>query len=126
MNSTKDYKSKLVRRLRRRRSIRRNIYGTSQKPRLTVCRTHKNIYCQLIDDSLGKTLASSSTCSKALGGKVDGSSGNRSAATLVGTDIAEKAQQLGVAEVQFDRNGYKFHGRVKALAEAAREAGLKF
>ena len=126
MNSTKDYKLKLVRRLRRRRSIRRNIYGTSQKPRLTVCRSHKDIYCQLIDDSLGKTLASSSTCGKALGGKVDGSSGNCSAATLVGTDIAEKAQQLGVAEVQFDRNGYKFHGRVKALAEAAREAGLKF
>jgi len=126
MSSTKDYNLKLVRRLRRRRCIRSNIYGTAQKPRLTICRSHKNIYCQLIDDSQGKTLAASSTCAKDLNSKPDGSRGNCAAAAIVGADIAEKAQKLGVTSIQFDRNGYKFHGRVKALADAAREAGLKF
>ena len=126
MSSTKDCKSKLVRRLRRRRTIRTNIYGTAEKPRLTVCRSHKNIYCQLVDDSQGKTLASSSTSLKDIKGKLEGSSSNCAAAAAVGADIAEKAQKLGVANIQFDRNGYKFHGRVKALADGAREAGLKF
>ncbi len=126
MSSTKDYKSKLIRRLRRRRSIRSNVYGVASSPRLTVFRSHKNIYCQLIDDSQSLTLASSSTCDKELRSKVEGFNGNCAAATIVGQDIAEKAQKLGVSKIKFDRNGYKFHGRVKALAEAAREAGLKF
>ena len=89
-------------------------------------RSHKNIYCQLIDDSQRVTLAASSTCDKALRSKIEGFNGNCAAAAVVGQDIAEKAQKLGVSEIKFDRNGYKFHGRVKALAEAAREAGLKF
>ena len=126
MSSTKDYKSKLVRRLRRRRHIRSNVYGISGSPRLTVFRSHKNIYCQLIDDSHRVTLAASSTCDKDLRSKIEGFNGNCAAAAVVGQDIAEKAQKLGVSEIKFDRNGYKFHGRVKALAEAAREAGLKF
>ena len=126
MGSAKDCKSKVLRRLRRRRTIRTNIYGTAEKPRLTVCRSHTNIYCQLIDDSQGKTLASSSAGLKDLKGKLEGSSSNCAAAAVVGADIAEKAQKLGVESIQFDRNGYKFHGRVKALADAAREAGLKF
>ena len=126
MSSTKDCKSKKVRHLRRRRSIRRNIYGTAEKPRLTIRRSHKNIYCQLIDDSQGITLAASSTSTKDLKAKVEGSSANCSAAAVVGADLAEKAQKLGISNIQFDRNGYKFHGRVKALADAAREAGLKF
>ena len=126
MSSAKDCKSKVVRRLRRRSPIRTNIYGTAEKPRLTVCRSHENIYCQLIDDSQGKTLASSSAGLKALKGKLEGSRSNCAAAAVVGADIAEKAQKLGVENIQFDRNGYKFHGRVKALADAAREAGLKF
>ena len=126
MSSTKDYKSKLVRRLRRRRHIRSNVYGISGSPRLTVFRSHNNIYCQLIDDSQRVTLAASSTCDKDLRSKIEGFNGNCAAAAVVGQDIAEKAQKLGVSEIKFDRNGYKFHGRVKALAEAAREAGLKF
>ena len=126
MSSTKDYKSKLVRRLRRRRGIRSNLYGVAQRPRLTVYRSHKNIYCQLIDDSQGVTLAASSTCDKELRSKLEGFNGNCAAAAVVGQDIGEKAQKLGVSGIKFDRNGYKFHGRVKALAEAAREAGLKF
>ena len=126
MSSIKDYKSKLVRRLRRRRSIRSNVYGVAASPRLTVFRSHKNIYCQLVDDSQSKTLAASSTCDKDLKSKLEGFNGNCAAAAIVGQDIAEKAQKLGVSEIKFDRNGYKFHGRVKALAEAAREAGLKF
>ena len=126
MSSTKDYKSKLVRRLRRRRHIRSNVYGISGSPRLTVFRSHKNIYCQLIDDSQRVPLAASSTCAKDLRSKIEGFNGNCAAAAVVGQDIAEKAQKLGVSEIKFDRNGYKFHGRVKALAEAAREAGLKF
>ena len=126
MSSTKDYKSKRVRRLRRRRHIRSNVYGISGSPRLTVFRSHKNIYCQLIDDSQRVTLAASSTCDKDLRSKIEGFNGNCAAAAVVGQDIAEKAQKLGVSEIKFDRNGYKFHGRVKALAAAAREAGLKF
>ena len=126
MSSTKDYKAKLVRRLRRRRCIRSNIYGGAQSPRLSVYRSHKNIYCQLIDDSRGATLASSSTRDKDLRSKLEGFNGNCAAAAVVGQDIAEKAQKLGVLKIKFDRNGYQFHGRVKALAEAAREAGLKF
>jgi large subunit ribosomal protein L18 len=117
---------KIVRRLRRKRHIRRTLSGTAVKPRLSVFRSHQNISCQLIDDSRGVTLAASSSLRKELKGQLGGKGGNRQAATLVGKDIAEKAKGLGISAVAFDRNGYRFHGRVKALAEAAREAGLKF
>jgi large subunit ribosomal protein L18 len=97
------------------------VYGSAEQPRLTVFRSHKNISCQLIDDSKGVTLASASTLQKAIGA----TGGNCAAAALVGTAIAEQSLALGISAAQFDRNGYRFHGRVKALVEAAREAGLK-
>jgi large subunit ribosomal protein L18 len=117
---------KIVRRLRRKRHIRRKVFGTAAKPRLTVFRSHQNIYCQLIDDSRGVTLVSASTLSKDLKGESGQKGGNRAASVLVGKQIAEKARGLGISAIAFDRNGYRFHGRIKALADAAREAGLKF
>jgi large subunit ribosomal protein L18 len=128
MSSLKDYKHKQERRQRRRASIRRKVYGVSEKPRLTVFRSHKNISCQVIDDSRGFTLASASTSQQDLrkAGSLTGSGGNCKAAEIVGEDIAKKALALGIQRVEFDRNGYRFHGRVRALAEAARKAGLRF
>ena len=117
---------KIVRRLRRKRHIRRLVFGTAAKPRLTVFRSHQNIYCQLIDDSRGVTLTAVSTLSKDLKSQLGQKGGNRSASVLVGKQIAEKAKGLGISAIAFDRNGYRFHGRIKALADAAREAGLKF
>jgi large subunit ribosomal protein L18 len=112
--------------LRRKHHIRRKIFGSAEKPRLTIFRSHQNIYCQLVDDARGVTLASASTRGKDLRDGLGGKGGNRGAAVSVGKAIAEKAKSLGIAAVAFDRNGYRFHGRVKALADAAREAGLKF
>jgi len=124
MSSTKDQELKKKRRLRRRRSIRNTIYGTAERPRLTVFRSSKNISCQIIDDQLGRTLVAVSTLSSDVG--LSGYPGNCAAASIIGRKIAEKALALGIDKVQFDRNGYRFHGRVKALADAAREGGLKF
>ena len=108
---------------RRKRSIRKRIFGTPSKPRLTVTRTCKNMYAQLIDDTSGTTLCAASTIEKE--NKVNASS-NCVAAKSVGERLATKAKATGVESVVFDRNGYNFHGRVKALAEGAREGGLKF
>ncbi len=108
---------------RRRRSVRKNIFGSPSRPRLTVTRTGKNMYAQLIDDTSGSTICSASTIEKE--GKID-SGANCNAAKEIGTRIATKAKKEGVESVIFDRNGYRYHGRVKALAEGAREAGLKF
>jgi len=113
-------------RLRRKHHIRKGLFGSASKPRLTISRSHKNIFCQLIDDSRGLTLAASSTLSKEIRDSLSGKGGNRAAASMVGKTIAEKAKGLGILTIAFDRNGYRFHGRVKALADAAREAGLKF
>ena len=124
MSSTKDSEAKKVRRVRRKAYVRRKVFGSAERPRLTVFRSHKNISCQLVNDFTGSTLASASTTQKPV--SIDGFGGNAAAAQIVGKDIAEKAQKLGISTVQFDRNGYKFHGRVKALADAAREGGLKF
>jgi large subunit ribosomal protein L18 len=111
---------KSLRRLRISRGIRKKISGTATKPRLSVFRSNTGIYVQLIDDLTGKTLASSS--SKEL--KVKGPKSELS--KKVGVSIAEKAKAAGISEVVFDRGGYLYHGRVKALAEGAREGGLKF
>ncbi|GGK60265.1 50S ribosomal protein L18 [Rufibacter glacialis] len=113
---------KAKRRLRIRRSIRNKVSGTAQRPRLSVFRSNKSIYAQLIDDVNGITLASSSSST------IEGeSTTNKSAAsTSVGRDIAAKALAKGITEVVFDRGGYLYHGRVKSLADGAREAGLKF
>ena len=114
--------SKLERRQRIKRRIRKISTGTAARPRLSVFRSNKEIYAQLVDDSTGVTLASVSSRDKeieAKGTKIE-------VAALVGKSIAGKASAAGVATVAFDRNGYLYHGRVKALADAAREAGLKF
>ena len=116
---------KIERRLRRKKRVRKGAFGTSECPRLTVFRSLKNIYAQLIDDAAGQTLAEASTRSKAVQGAV-GYGGNVTAAKAVGQVLAERATAKGIAKVSFDRNGYRFHGRVKALADAAREGGLKF
>lgn len=110
------------RRQRVRRAIKRVANG---RPRLSVYRSNKQIYAQIIDDANGKTLASASTVEKDLRGKL-GNGGNISAAEEVGKLIADRAKKAGVEDVVFDRGSYLFHGRVKALAEAARESGLKF
>ena len=125
MSSRNQLKGKLARRLRRKRFIRRRIFGTAEKPRLSVSRSHKNISCQLIDDQRGVTLAAASSLQKDIRTMLEGGAGNCKAAAIVGKVIAEKGNALGIVVAQFDRNGYRFHGRVKALAEAAREAGLK-
>jgi large subunit ribosomal protein L18 len=113
---------KAKRRLRIRRSIRNKVSGTAQRPRLSVFRSNKSIYAQLIDDVNGITLASSS--SSTIEG--EGTSTKSAVSSSVGRDIAAKALAKGITEVVFDRGGYLYHGRVKSLAEGAREAGLKF
>ncbi|MBN1880556.1 MAG: 50S ribosomal protein L18 [Deltaproteobacteria bacterium] len=124
----KSLQRKTERAIRRKRRTRLKIRGTSERPRLTVFRSNKHIYVQIIDDSKGVTLAASSTREKDLAKKFKkkGSGGNIDAAKQVGTDIAKKAKDAGVERVVFDRGSYLFHGRVKALADAAREGGLLF
>ena len=109
-------------RLKRHRRVRGKIQGTNERPRLNVFRSTNNIYAQLIDDIKVVTLVSASTLDKDL----NGYGGNKEAARKVGKLIAERAAQKGIREVVFDRGGYIFHGRVKELAEGAREGGLKF
>jgi large subunit ribosomal protein L18 len=103
--------------------IRKNMMGTAQRPRLNVYRSLNHIYAQLVDDLAGRTLAAAST---AEGKGTRRTGGNVAAAKEVGKVIAERARQKGIEQVVFDRGGYLYHGRVKALADAAREAGLKF
>ena len=111
------------RRQRRRWHIRKKISGTAEIPRLCVFRSSKNMYAQIIDDEAGKTLVSASTVEKAADGT---SRSTKEGAALVGKLVAEKAVKAGISKVVFDRSGYKFHGRVKSLADAARENGLQF
>ncbi len=101
--------------------IRKKVRGSSDRPRLAVFRSLNHIYAQVIDDESGKTLATASTTEKDLAGK---SGGNVEAAKTIGKTIAERAQQAGISNVVFDRGGYLYHGRVKALLDATREAGL--
>ena len=108
-------------RLKRHARVRRKISGTPEVPRLNVFRSDKHIYAQIIDDTTGRTLAASSSVVLKLE-----NGGNVEAAKKVGADIAEKCKALNIESVRFDRGGYVYHGRVQALADAAREAGLKF
>jgi large subunit ribosomal protein L18 len=117
--------SKIDTRARRKRRIRKKLSGTTERPRLSVFRTAKHIYAQVIDDTAGSTLASASTLTKDLRGEVD-SANKIDAARLVGAAIAKACQDKGIGKVVFDRNGFIYHGRIRALAEAAREAGLSF
>ena len=109
-------------RLHRHKRVRGKISGTAARPRLNVFRSTNHIYAQLIDDVKGVTLAAASTLDK----EFDGNGGNKEAAKKVGKMIAQKAAEKGITNVVFDRGGYIFHGRVKELAEGAREGGLKF
>ena len=109
-------------RIKRHYRLRNKISGTAERPRLNVFRSSKHIYAQIIDDVAGITLASASTMDK----DFEGAGGNKEAARKIGKKIAENAAKKGVTEVIFDRGGYIYHGRVKELAEGAREGGLKF
>ncbi|MDQ1910861.1 50S ribosomal protein L18 [Paenibacillus sp. GD4] len=112
-------------RLKRHLRVRKKIQGTTERPRLNIFRSSKHMYAQLIDDVKGVTIAAASTQDKELRENI-GNGGNVEAATKVGALIAERAKKAGVVSVVFDRGGYLYHGRVKALADAAREAGLEF
>lgn len=116
--------TKQNRRIRIKHRIRKNLSGSGEMPRMTVFRSNKQIYVQLIDDLQGKTLVSVSSLEKDILAKKDINKIEQ--AKLVGKSAAEKSKAAGISQVVFDRNGYLFHGRVKALADSAREAGLKF
>ncbi len=105
--------------------VRAKISGTADRPRLNIFRSLENIYVQVIDDEQGYTLVSASTIDKDIAPKLEGKNKTESA-KIVGLTVAERAQAAGVSEVVFDRGGYRYHGRVKALADGAREGGLKF
>ncbi len=120
---TKPDKNKV--RKKRHLRIRRRLFGTAERPRLNVYRSSKHIYVQLIDDMEGKTLAAASTLDPELKDEIK-NGGNIEAATKVGELIAKRAKDKGISNVVFDRGGYLYHGRVKALADAAREGGLEF
>ena len=109
-------------RLKRHARVRGKISGTAERPRLSVFRSESNIYAQIIDDVAGNTLCSASTVEKGF----DGNGGNVEAAKKIGETIAKRALEKGIENVVFDRGGYIYHGRVAALAEGAREGGLKF
>jgi large subunit ribosomal protein L18 len=112
-------------RLRKHDRVRKKIRGTAERPRLNVFRSLKNIYVQVIDDTTGTTLVAASTLDEAIKGKI-ANGGNKDAAKEVGKLIGQKAIEKGIKKVVFDRGGYLYHGRVKELAEGAREAGLEF
>ena len=118
-------KKKQVRLQRRKWSVRNTLSGSSERPRLAVFRSDKHIYAQLIDDLAGRTLASAASTSGEVRGELK-NGGNVAAAKLVGRAIADRAKAAGITKVAFDRGGRKYHGRVKALADAAREGGLQF
>ncbi len=118
-------KTRYQARKRRQRRVRAKIAGTATRPRLNIFRSLDNIYAQVIDDENGHTVASASTIDKEVAPNVEGKS-KIEAAKMVGMAVAERAKQAGITEVVFDRGGYRYHGRVKALAEGAREGGLEF
>ncbi len=118
-------KTVLRRRLRRRFRVGKRIKGTAERPRLAVYRTHKHMYVQVIDDSAGRTLVAAASNDKTLAAELK-YGGNKAAAQAVGKAVAERALKAGITKVCFDRREFQYHGRVAALAEAARAAGLSF
>jgi large subunit ribosomal protein L18 len=120
-----EQKLKLKRRLRRRLHVRRKVRGTPERPRLSVFRSSKHIYAQLIDDLTGSTLAAASSVTPEVREAVK-YGGNVKAAQAVGKKLAQAAKEKGIAKAAFDRGHYRYHGRIKALADAAREGGLQF
>lgn len=113
-------------RLRAKTKIRKKISGTTDKPRLTVYRSLNNIYAQIVDDSTGTTLASASSLSKEVKDEIKSAKGKISGSKIVGKLLAQKTLEKKISSVVFDRNGYRYHGRIQAVAEGAREGGLKF
>lgn len=118
--------SKKNSRVRSKIKIRKKISGNAVKPRLTVYRSLTNVYAQLIDDLSGKTLVSASTLSKEIKDEVKNVKGKVAKSKLVGSLVAKKAAELNITDAVFDRNGYRYHGRIQAIAEGAREGGMKF
>ncbi|MCM1047330.1 MAG: 50S ribosomal protein L18 [Clostridiales bacterium] len=112
-------------RVKKHRRMRNHLSGTAQRPRLAVFRSNNHMYAQIIDDTVGKTLVAASTLEKGVSAEIE-KTNNVDAAAYVGTVIAKRALEKGIKAVVFDRGGYIYHGKVKALAEAAREAGLEF
>ena len=111
--------------MRRHRRLRNNLYGTEERPRLNVFRSLNHIYAQVINDDIGHTLVSASSLDTELASEMEGKS-KKEQATIVGRVVAERALEAGITRVVFDRGGYVYHGRVKAVADAAREGGLQF
>lgn len=113
-------------RQRRKKRVRRRLQGTSERPRLSVFRSAKHIYAQVIDDTTARTLLAVSSLSKEVKPQLQGKGGNKEGAAIIGGSIAKRALEQGIKKVVFDRSGFLYHGRVKALAEAARQNGLEF
>lgn len=120
------FELKKARRVRRKLSVRRSIRGTASRPRLSIFRSLNNFFAQLIDDTTGVTIASASTIDKEAQGLINQEMSKSDRSKVVGSLIAKRAQEKDVKDVVFDRNGYNYHGRVKAFAESARENGLVF
>ena len=120
-----DRQEKIASRMRRKKRIRKKISGSAEAPRLCVYKSLNHMYAQLIDDGQGKVISGLSTLNKQVTAVIK-KTGNAEAAKVLGEAIGKKAQELGITKVVFDRNGFKYHGRVKALADGAREAGLSF
>jgi large subunit ribosomal protein L18 len=125
VNTANQQKLVQTRRLRRQRRVRNRLFGTPERPRLAIFRSSKHIYAQMINDVSGTTLVSASTRDPEVRTELK-YGGNKAAATFVGRIVAERARKAGIDKVCFDRRSYKYHGRVAALAQAARDAGLKF
>ncbi len=119
-------KNTLERRMRRKAGIRRRVAGTPNRPRFTIYRSLKHVYAQIVDDTQGRTIVSTSSNSKDLRAQAKAAKSEMEVCKLVGIDAAKKALEKNIKEVLFDRNGYLYHGRVKAVADGAREGGLKF
>jgi len=118
--------SRAIARQKRHYKLRRNLAGTAERPRLSVFKSNKHIYAQVIDDDAGRTLTSASSVTVTFKDAKLESTSNIEAAKAVGTEVAKKAKDLGIETIVFDRGGYLYHGKIKALADAAREAGLQF
>jgi large subunit ribosomal protein L18 len=116
---------RVVSRLKRHSRVRKNVLGTAERPRLSVFRSPRHVFAQLVDDTTGRTLVSASSLSKEMRDSV-GAKKKKDISKAVGLLLAQKAKAAGIEAVKFDRGGYLYHGRVKALAEGAREGGLKF
>ena len=125
MNIANQQRMVQTRRLRRQRRVRNRMFGTPERPRLAVFRSSKHIYAQMVNDESGATLVSASSLDAEIRAQIK-YGGNKAAAATVGRVVAERAKKAGIDKICFDRRSYKYHGRVAALAQAAREAGLQF